>query len=168
MSEVTIPIEKRILVIRGHKVLIDADLAELYGVPTKRLKEQLKRNSERFPSDFVFELTKAEKKELVANCDRLNSLKFSTSLPHAFTEHGSVMAANLLNSPRAIETSIYIVRAFVKMKQLLGVNRKFAKKLAELESKVEAHDDEIKTLFDTLRNLLAPVLPKNRRKIGLK
>ena len=98
-------IENRILLIRGEKVIIDADLAEFYGVPTKRLNEQVKRNAGRFPDDFMFQLEKDEKAEVVANCDHLENLKYSKSLPYAFTEHGAIMAASVLNSPRAIEIS---------------------------------------------------------------
>ena len=168
MSEITIPIEKRILVIRGHRVLLDADLAELYGVTTGQLNQQVKRNRLKFPADFMFQLTQDEKEEVITKCYNLNKIRFSAHLPYAFTEHGVVMAANLLSSEKAVETSVYIVRAFVKMRQALMMNRKLAEKISELEAKVEIHDEEIKTLFDTLRNLLAPVLPKNRKKIGLK
>jgi len=92
-----IPLEERILTIRGHKVILDADLAEAYGVSTKRLNEQVKRNRDRFPPDFYFQLTQVETSEVVANCDHLNRLKFSPVLPRAFTEHGAIMAANILN-----------------------------------------------------------------------
>lgn len=100
-------IASRILSIRGQKVMIDTDLAELYGVPTKRLNEQVKRNPRRFPDDFMFQLTEAEKQEVVANCDHLSKLKFSSALPFAFTEHGAIQAANVLNSPRAAEVGVY-------------------------------------------------------------
>ena len=112
-----ISIEKRILLIRGCRVLIDTDLAELYDVSTKRLNEQIKRNFTRFPEDFMFQITKKEKEEVVANCDHLIKLKYSTTLPYAFTEHGVVMAANLLHSEKAVDTSIFIVRSFIKMRQ---------------------------------------------------
>lgn len=168
MSEIIVPIEKRILIIRGHRVLIDSDLAELYGVATKRLNEQVKRNLSRFPEEFAFQLNQEDRLEVVANCDRFNKIRFSYSLPYAFTEHGVVMAATILNTPQATEMSIHIVKTFVKMKEAMLVNKKFAQKLIELESKIDAHDEEIKTLFETLRNLLEPVLPKNRKKIGLK
>ena len=96
-------IEQRILLIRGEKVIIDTDLAEFYGVPTKRLNEQVKRNKARFPDDFMFQLSAKEKTEVVANCDHLSKLKYSKALPYAFTEHGSIMAASVLNSKRAVE-----------------------------------------------------------------
>ena len=100
--------------------MLDADLAELYGVSTKRLNEQVKRNHERFPADFMFQLTEEEKAQVVANCDHLNRLKFSPVLPHAFTEHGALMAASVLSTPRAVETSVFIVRAFVRLRQILA------------------------------------------------
>jgi len=168
MSDLEIPIEKRILVIRGHRVLIDADLAELYGVTTRRLNEQVKRNKERFPEAFAFQLNHEDKAEVVANCDHLNKIRFSSALPYAFTEHGVVMAASVLNSPRAIEMSIYVVKKFIKIKEAMLVHNKFAQKLSELELKVEVHDEAITSLFEALRELLEPVLPEERKKIGLK
>ncbi len=168
MSDVIVPIEKRILIIRGHRVLIDSDLAELYGVTTKRLREQLRRNKERFPEEFAFQLNQMDRLEVAAKCGHLNNIRLSAQLPYAFTEHGVVMAATILNTPKATEMSIHIVKTFVKMKEAMLVNKKVAQKLIELESKINAHDEEIKTLFETLRNLLEPVLPKNRKKIGLK
>jgi hypothetical protein len=106
-------IERSIFLIRGQRVMLDADLAELYDVTTKRLNEQVKRNRGRFPADFMFQLTAKEKTEVVANCDHLSKLKFSPVLPNAFTEHGAIMVASVLNTPRAIQTSVLVVRAFV-------------------------------------------------------
>ena len=103
-------IEQTILIIRSHRVMLDADLADLYGVTTKRLNEQVKRNRKRFPADFMFQLTAQEKTEVVANCDPLTRLKFSPAKPFAFTEHGAVMIASVLNSERAVEVSVYVVR----------------------------------------------------------
>jgi hypothetical protein len=128
-------IENRILLIRGEKVIIDADLAEFYGVATKRLNEQVKRNVNRFPADFMFQLTKEEKSEVVANCDHLKNLKYSKTLPYAFTEHGAIMAASVLNMQRAIEVSVFIVRAFVKFRQFItgpvaGVDAPIVTKIA--------------------------------------
>jgi len=118
MNTVTVHrIEPRIQLVRGVKVIIDADLAELYGVPTKRLNEQVKRNIERFPPDFLFQLTAAEKAEVVANCDHLAKLKYSKTLPYAFTEHGAIQAANVLASAQAVEMGIHVVRAFVKLRE---------------------------------------------------
>ena len=113
-------IQQRILLIRGEKVIIDADLADAYGVPTRRLNEQVKRNRERFPEDFMFQLSADEKAEVIANCDHLDKLKFSKALPHAFTEHGAIMVASILNSPKAIEVSVFVVRAFVQLREVIA------------------------------------------------
>ena len=131
-------IESRIQIIRGQRVMIDVDLAELYGVQTKRLNEQVKRNRKRFPTDFLFQLTLDEKAEVVANCDHLQKLKFSKTLPFAFTEHGAIQAANVLASSQAVEMGIYVVRAFVQLRQALTTNADIAKRLAELELKTES------------------------------
>ncbi len=112
-------IEPLILDLRGHKVLLDNDLAVLYGVPTKVLNQAVKRNRNRFPPDFLFQLNALEKKEVVTNCDHLAKLKFSPQLPYAFTEHGTIMAATILNSLRAVEVRVFVVRAFVKLRQLV-------------------------------------------------
>src|SRR5438552_16891680 len=106
-------IERLIYIIRGQKVMLDVELAALFGVSTKRLNEQVKRNRSRFPLDFMFRLTPQEKNEVVAICDHLQSLKFSSTLPHAFTEHGALMLASVLNTRRAVEVSLFVVRAFV-------------------------------------------------------
>jgi len=156
-------IEARILLVRGHKVLIDADLAELYGVPTKRLNEQVKRNAGRFPEDFCFRLSSAEKEEVVANCDHLARLKFSPALPHAFTEHGAIMAANVLNSSRAVEMSVHVVRAFVRLREMIASHKKLAQRLDELEAR---YDRQFKVVFDAIRELMTPLDPKPKRKIG--
>ncbi len=134
MTKTLIPVErvqKTILLIRSEKVILDADLATLYGVSTKRLNEQVKRNPGRFPDDFMFQLTNEEKAEVVANCDHLRRLKFSPNLPYAFTEHGAIMAANVLNSERAVEASVEIVRAFVRPRQLLASNVELSRRLDE-------------------------------------
>lgn len=155
-------IEHSILLIRGHKMMLDADLAKLYGVTTKRLNEQVKRNIDRFPEDFMFQLTADEKKEVVANCDHLKRLKFSASLPNAFTEHGAVMLASVLNSTVAVEVSLQIVRTFIRLRELLTNNKELAKRLDELEKKYDTH---FKIVFDAIRQLMAPPEPK-RKKIG--
>ena len=155
-------IESRIFLIRGHKVMIDADLANIYGVTTKRLNEQIKRNRDRFPEDFMFQLTKEEKDEVVANCDHLKKLKYSPVLPNAFTEHGAIMIATILNSPVAVQASIHVVRAFVKLRQILASNKELSKRFNELEKK---YDAQLKVVFDAIRQLMAPPEPK-RRKIG--
>lgn len=110
-------IERRILLIRGQKAMLDTDLAALYGVPTKVLNQAVKRNRHRFPADFMFRLTEDEKAEVVTICDHLQKLKFSPVLPYAFTEHGAIMLASVLNSKKAVRISVYVVRAFVKLRE---------------------------------------------------
>jgi len=164
MSEI-IPIEiieRKIFMVRGHKIMLDADLAGLYGVTTKRLNEQVKRNKAKFPEDFMFQLTKEEKEEVVANCDHLKRLKFSPTLPYAFTEHGAIMLATVLNSPVAVQASIHVVRAFVRLRQMLASNAELARKLAVMEKK---YDHQFKVVFDAIRGLMAPPEVK-KRKIG--
>ncbi|MDP1735769.1 MAG: ORF6N domain-containing protein [Sulfuritalea sp.] len=114
-------VANRILLLRGQRVMLDADLAELYGVETKVLNQAVKRNTERFPMDFMFQLTGAEKEEVVTNCDHLARLKFSSSLPYAFTEHGALMLGNVLKSSRAVEVSLLVVRAFVQIRMVKTV-----------------------------------------------
>lgn len=159
-------IEARILVIRGKKVMIDADLAELYAVPTKALNQAVKRNAERFPEDFMFRLTAVEKQEVVTNCDHLTRLKFSSALPFAFTEHGAIQAANVLASPQAVEMSVYVVRAFVRLRELIASNTELAQRLDELERRVEqklhTHDQAIAGLINTIRELMRPPETKKR------
>ena len=149
-------IERCILLIRGEKVMLDADLAALYGVTTKRLNEQVRRNLSRFPQDFLFQLTAEEKAEVVANCDHLAALKFSSALPYVFTEHGAVMLASVLNSPVAVQASIQVVRAFIKLREILGTQHKLALKLLELENRLGEHDEEIAALFEAIRQLMQP------------
>src|SRR5882762_193106 len=137
MSKTLVPIElvqRVILLIRRERVILDADLAALYSVSTKRLNEQVKRNRSRFPADFMFQLTADEKAEVVANCDHLRRLKFSPNLPYVFTEHGTIMAANVLNSERAVEASVEIVRAFVRLRQLLASNAELSRRLDDCGS----------------------------------
>jgi hypothetical protein len=156
-------IENKILLHRKQKVMIDTDLAKLYGVTTKRLNEQVKRNRKRFPDDFIFKLTKREKDEVVANCDHLNRLKFSSTLPYAFTEHGTIMLASVLNSSKAIETSIFVVCAIIRLRQILSTHTELAQKLKELELRINFHDDNIQTIFDALNQLLTPPEPQKKR-----
>ena len=159
-------IEPRILQIRGHRVLLDSDLAELYGVETKRLNEQVRRNLDRFPDDFMFQLTKPEQEEILATVARLGRLKHSKSLPYAFTEHGAIMAASVLSSPRAVEASIFVVRAFVKLRQLLATHKELASKVAELERKLGDHDEAIGAIVAAIKQLMEPPPAPPRRKIG--
>lgn len=158
------PVESRILLIRGERVILDADLAELYGVSTKPLNERVKRNSRRFPYDFMFKLTETEKVEVVANCDHLRKLKFSPNRPYAFTEHGTIMAANVLNSERAVQTSVQLVRAFLRLRQMLASNAELARELKELESK---YDRQFKVVFDAIRLLITPP-PSKHKPIGFR
>ncbi len=159
-------IEQRILLIRGEKVIVDADLAEFYGVPTKRLNEQVKRNKDRFPDDFMFQLLAEEKAEVVANCDHLSKLKYSSSLPYAFTEHGAIMAANVLNSQRAIEVSVYIVRAFIKLRQMIAENKELSNRIVQIEWHLADHDEQIIELIKAIKQLLKPDPPPKKRRIG--
>ncbi len=151
----------RILVIRGQRVLLDADLAELYEVETKRFNEQVRRNAKRFPPDFMFTLTQDE-------FDSLRS-QIATSnrggrryLPMAFTEHGAIMAASVLNSDRAVEMSVYVVRAFVQLRELLTSHKALADKLAELERRVSHHDNSLAEVINAIRALMAQPKPANR------
>ena len=156
-------IEHVIFAIRGERVILDSELAKLYGVTTARLNQQVRRNLQRFPGDFMFELTKEESDFLM--------LQFATSkggrggrrkLPLVFTEHGAIMAANVLNSERAVWASVEVVRAFVHLRQLLASNKELARKLNELEKK---YDRQFKIVFDAIRQLMTPPQPK-RRQIG--
>lgn len=159
-------VEKRILLIRGERVIVDADLAEFYGGPTKRLNEQVRRNPDRFPEDFAFRLTPGEKAEVVAKCDHLNNLKFSRVLPVAFTEHGTLMAANVLKSCRAVEMSLFVVRAFVRLRQTMEQNKEFAWRLSRLENRLAQHDDQILSLVRAIKQLTQPDSVPPKRRIG--
>lgn len=161
-------ISGRILLIRGERVIVDADLAEFYGVSTKRLNEQVKRNRDRFPDDFMFQLTSAERAELVAKCDHLARLKFAKALPYAFTEHGAIMAASVLNSSRAVEVAVFVVRAFVKIRRVLSGHRELASRLAQLERRLSEHDEQILGIVRAIRTLLGNEPVPNRRRIGFK
>ena len=156
-------IEQKILLIRGKKVMLDKDLAILYEVPTKRLNEQVKRNSERFPEDFMFQLTKREKAEVVANCDHLKTLKFSPQLPYAFTEQGVAMLSSVLNSKRAVMVNIQIMRTFTKIRELLVTHKDLQRKIEDMESK---YDEQFKIVFETISQLLEPPPEKPKRRIG--
>lgn len=138
--------------------MIDYDLAQLYKVPTKALNQAVKRNEKRFPNDFMFQLTDAEKNEVVTNCDHLKRLKFSPVRPYVFTEHGALMLANILNSPEAVAMSLAIVRAFIRLRELLSTDRALTHKLAELERKIGAHDETIRHIVIALRQMMTPSL----------
>jgi ORF6N domain len=161
-------ITRAILVLRGRRVLLDAELAVLYGVTTRRLNEQVRRNRKRFPDDFLFELTTEEFANLKS--------RFATSSwggrrkrPLAFTEHGAIQAATILNSPRAVEMSVYVVRAFVKLREVLSTNRELARRFQQLElrldNKLTEHDEAIAAILSAIRELMRPRDPP-RRGIG--
>lgn len=146
-------IEKKIFVVRGQRIMLDTDLAELYGVTTKALNQAVKRNILRFPGDFMFQLTMEEKIELVTVCDRFKRLKHSTVLPHVFTEFGAIMLANVLRSESAVLVSIQVVRAFAKLREMLTGHAELSKRLDELESK---YDGQFKIVFEAIRRLMLP------------
>jgi hypothetical protein len=153
-----IPVEtiaNKILFLRNEKVLLDRDLAELYGVSTKALNQAVKRNARRFPPDFMFRLTKKEKDELVTNCDRFQPLKHSSVSPRAFTEQGVAMLSSVLNSQRAIEVNISIMRAFVHMRKMIASHTELAKKLKELEHHITDHDETIQAIFEAIQQLIS-------------
>jgi phage regulator Rha-like protein len=148
--------------IRGHKVLLDSDLAELYGVEVKQLKRQVRRNINRFPEDFMFQLQKEEYESLRGHFGTLKRGEHAKYLPYAFTEQGVAMLSSVLNSDRAIEVNIQIMRAFVKLREMLSTNKDLARKLADMEKK---YDAQFKVVFDAIRQLMSPTAPK-KGKIG--
>jgi len=163
------PIDSLILTIRGQKVLLDADLAELYGVPTKRLNEAVKRNAERFPPDFRFQLTQEEAES--ANCSRSQTATLKRGqnikyLPHVFTEHGAIMAATVLNSPEAVSMSVFVVRAFVQMREHILANTDVLKRLAEIDKTLLKHDRSLQIIWQEIQPLLTPPPAAPKRKIG--
>lgn len=163
-----IPIDRiaqSILLIRGEKVMLDVDLAYLFGVTTKQLNQQVKRNRSRFPEDFMFQLTEVEKEKVVTICDHLrNKLKYSPHLPYAFSEHGALMLANVIKSEVAIEASIQIVRTFIKLRKLLETKEELSQKMRELESK---YDNQFAIVFEYLKELMTPP-EKPQKPIGFK
>ena len=155
-------IENKIYLIRGHKVMLDRDLARLYGVPTKVLNQAVKRNHKRFPNDFMLLLTLQEVRNLRSQfvTSSWGGLRY---LPCAFTEQGVAMLSSVLNSERAIQVNIAIMRAFVKLRQILSTHKELVHKLNELERKFEKHDTEIQSIFEAIRQLMAPPTPPKRR-----
>jgi len=156
-------IEKSILLIRGQKVMLDADLAEIYGVSTSRLNEQVRRNKSRFPEDFMFQLTREEFNNLISH--------FATSssgwggrrkLPLVFTEHGAIMAASVLSTPRAIQMSVYVVRAFVRLRAIISTHKELAAKVLELERKLSTHDRQIASIINVIKQLMSPAQAPKR------
>jgi len=179
------PVEPLILTLRGQKVILDADLAEVYGVETKRLNEQVKRNTDRFPEDFMFQMTRAEwnclrsqiatsSLELVGcEADEGDWPQVATSshggrrvLPFVFTGHGAIMAASVLNSPKAVQMSVFVVRAFVKMREQLAANAEILRRLAEIDKTLLEHNDALQVIWNQLQPLLMPPDPPKKGKIG--
>jgi hypothetical protein len=163
-----VSIESRITILRHQKVILDTALAQLYGVPAKRLNQQVNRNRERFPPDFMFQVTPREFTIL--------RLQFATSrlrhggrrsLPYVFTEHGAIMAATVLNSKQAVEMSVFVVRAFVRLREIMATNKEFADRLNELEEKLETRDGTIQEIIRAIRELMNRP-PSRRSKIGFK
>ena len=162
-------IEPLIHVIRDETVMLDSDLASLYGVPTKVLNRQVKRNQERFPGDFCFQLSDDELESLRCQFGTSKGRGGRRYLPYAFTEHGAIMAASVLSSPRAVEVSVFVVRAFVKLREFALSHKELAKKLTDLEKKFGTHDEAIRQIIATIRQLTAPPAePKPKRRIGFK
>jgi ORF6N domain len=162
-------IEPLILLVRGQKVLFDVDLAKLYGVTTKRLNEQVRRNQLRFPMDFRFQLTREETQNLRSqNATSSRQWGGRRYRPFAFTEHGAIMAASVLNTARATEVSVYVVRTFVKLRDLLASHKELGQKLADLERKVGDHDQSIQTLIAAIRQLMTSPPAPSRGRIGFK
>jgi len=159
-------IEKKIFLIRGHKVMLDKDLALLYGIATANLNKAVSRNLDRFPNDFMFGLTKEEFKNLIFHFGT-SSWGGTRKLPRAFTEQGVAMLSSVLKSKRAVQVNIAIMRTFVKLREILSTHKELAHKLSELEKKIEKHDEEIKTIFEAIRQLMAP-LEKSHRPIGFR
>jgi hypothetical protein len=159
-------VDSKILVLRGQRVILDTDLAELYGVPVRQLNQQAKRNAKRFPPAFRFQLSPHELKILrsqnVISSEGHGGTRYR---PYAFTEHGAIMAATVLNSERAIEMSVFVVLAFVRLRRAIAGNRNVLTKLAELERRLEGHDTDIQALMDAIRELMSPPEP-TRTRIG--
>ena len=160
-------IERKIYLIRGHKVMLDKDLAFLYGVKPIRLREQVKRNIKRFPEDFMFQLNDQEINFMVSQNAIPSRKHLGGYNPYVFTEQGVAMLATVLNSERAIQVNIAIMRAFVKLREILSTHKELAHKLTELEQKIERHDEEIKVIFDAIRQLMKPPDTKTK-KIGFR
>jgi len=170
-KEILIPaerIEKAILLIRGHKVMMDRDLAELYGVPTGVLNQAVKRNRKRFPQDFMFQLSHDETQDWKSQMVISNpAAKMGVrKRPYAFTEQGVAMLSSVLNSDRAIEVNIAIMRAFVRLREMLATNKDLARKLDDLERQLGEHDQKFQIVFEAIRQLMAPPPPEKKGRIG--
>lgn len=162
-------IEQRIFTVRGQKVMLDSDIADLYGVTTKRLNEQVRRNRGRFPEDFMFQLTKEEATDLRSqNATSKGGRGGRRYPPSAFTEHGAIMLASVLSTARAVNVSVYVVRAFVRLRKVVATNKEGTAKLAELERRVSEHDEAIRSLVTAIRRLMEPPAPEPRKRIGFR
>ena len=166
-------VEQRIYFLRGQKIMLDSDLAELYGVDTKALNRAAKRNLDRFPDDFMFQVSSQDdeslrrqigaaklRSQIVTSNERRGGRR---SLPYAFTEHGVAMLSSVLNSKRAVQVNIVIIRAFIKLREILATHKDLARRLDDLERKYSEHDDELKAVFDAIRKLLSTPAPTKRR-----
>ena len=155
-----------IVTVRCQRVILDRDLAALYGVPTFRFNEAVKRNRSRFPEDFMFQLTREEVASLTSQFAMSKSGRGGRrTLPYAFTEHGTVMAANILTSPKAIQMSVFAVRAFIRLREMVSTHRELSRRLAELEKRLESHDEQIQLILKAIKPLMAPP-EKTPKKIG--
>ena len=165
-AQLAIAVESRILILRHQRVILDSDLAELYGVTVKRLNQQVNRNQERFPADFMFRLSAKEgeilRLQIATSSKRHGGRRYA---PYAFTEHGAIMAATVLNSTRAIEMSVFVVRTFVRMREMVTRNRRLAVKINELDRRLETHDASIQDIIEAIKELMVPEGPA-KRKIG--
>lgn len=157
-------IERAIYLIRGEKVILDANLAALYGVETRSLIQAVKRNAQRFPKDFVFQITKTEFESLRSQIVISKGRGGRRFMPYAFTEHGAIMAANVLNSERAVQASVQVVRTFVRLRQMLASNTELSRRVDDLEKK---YDRQFKVVFDAIRELMNPAIPP-RKEIGFR
>ncbi len=155
-------VENKILLIRGKKVMLDRDLANLYEVDTRSLIQAVKRNMSRFPKEFMFQLTKFEKEEVITICDHLQKLRFSATLPYAFTEQGVAMLSSVLNSKRAISVNIQIMKTFIELREMIEDNTELKLKIEDLEKK---YDKQFQVVFDAIKHLIEPEI-KPKRKIG--
>lgn len=168
-TKTAVPIESMIVAARGHRIILAADLAKIYGVATRVLNQAVKRNIEKFPGDFMFRLTKGEVMEMVRSRSQIVILKRGQNikfLPHAFTEHGAIMAANILRSERAIHMSVFVVRAFVRLREHIAANHAILKRLAEIDRTLLQHDSALRDLYQKILPLLQPPPEQPKQRIG--
>lgn len=163
----SINIEERIIYLQGKAVILDIDLAEIYATKTMVLNQAVKRNSDRFPDDFLVKLTIAEKEKIIEAHPRLEKLKYSHKTPFAFTEYGALMVANILRSDVATRTSIFIVRSFIKLRKIIASNRDLAQKISDLEMRIDSHDETILSILKSIKEMTTLPLPQKRKRIGI-